>query len=283
MIRETTRAVTAAQAVAANLKLNGWIPDNQDVGEAAVALLTGDLASTLRKFQEWSGLEPTGELDSATRVAATANRFCGVPDRLNVEAVGGGLPRWPNGEVRWWVANPGAFGNLTRAQALTTFDAAFGKFPTVCGIKVRNVATRAEANCIVTAAPIDGGNGVLAQSELANGVEDVKGQEYDSENWSVEYSDRCPPDAISLRTVAEHEFMHFCGVPHAPPNSGALIAPRYSERTPTLTAYDIDQLTRRYGRSSGPVPVPPEIDRITMDAAPVVAALRAAGYRVEKG
>jgi hypothetical protein len=282
VIAETARAVMAAQAVAANLKLTGWIPDNKGVGEAAIALLSGDMATTLRKFQEWSGLETTGELDAATRRAATAPRFCGVPDVLHLEAVGGGLGRWPNGEVRWWVSNPDDFGNLTRRDALTTFDAAFGKFPMVCGIKVRNVASRSDANCVITATPIDGGNGVLAQSELANGVEDVKGQEYDAENWSTEYSDSCPPSAISLRTVAEHEFMHFCGVPHAPVNSGALIAPRYTARTPTLTDYDIDQLVRRYGKPNTSVPVPPGIEKIVMEAAPVIAALRAAGYRVTK-
>lgn len=262
LLGELGRKFALAQMILGALRLSGWLrSDGRNIADLVDALLNGGLAEVLRQYQRFHGLPDTGELDGPTKKAILAPRFCGVPDVLSFAEDAGALPAWPKGEVRWWCDNPNGFSGLSSDEALSAIDRAWSDFPTVCGLKVRNVSRMADANCVMRAAPIDGPLGTLAWSELADNTEGTKDQQYDGdgERWSFLDSDRCPPGTISLPTVVRHEGMHLVGISHAPRSSGALIAPAYSARVPTFTAYDIRELRDRYGdpKSTGPVPVDP--------------------------
>lgn len=86
--------------------------------------------------------------------------------------------------------------------------------------------------------------GVLAQSELANGRDGRKTQQYDStERWVV--SDRPANAQIDLARVACHELGHFIGIPHIA--AGNLLQPTYDVRIRGPQGGDIAEARARYG------------------------------------
>jgi hypothetical protein len=116
---------------------------------------------------------------------------------------------------------------------------------------------------------MDGQNGVLAESQLANGQSGQKWQRYDSgERWVN--AERPNNFEIDLARVACHEIGHFIGIPHI--SQGNLLQPTYDVRIRKPQAGDIREAQARYGKPSPTAPPPPGGDgseflvRINQDA-----------------
>lgn len=204
------------------------------------------IAVALRAYQEFHGLEVTGELDTATIRSMSAPRFCGCPD---VMAISSEMEanRWPDPHIYWGFANEWrtSIGTEKAKEAITW---ATQQWEAVCGVRFTycDAAFPAEARsrCLISCSPIDGAMGVLAQSELANGRDGRKTQQYDStERWVV--SDRPANAQIDLARVACHELGHFIGIPHIA--AGNLLQPTYDVRIRGPQGGDVAEARARYG------------------------------------
>jgi hypothetical protein len=161
--------------------------------------------------------------------------------------------RWPDPHIYWGFANewPTSIGTTKAKEAIVW---ATQQWEAVCGVRFTYCDTsfpaEAKSRCLISCSPIDGGMGILAQSELANGRPGQKSQTYDSaERWVV--SDRPANAQIDLARVACHELGHFIGIPHIA--SGNLLQPTYDVRIRGPQAGDIAEAKARYG--------PPTVDR----------------------
>jgi hypothetical protein len=215
---------------AAVLKNRGWeIPDS-----------VNDVLGALDKLRDLLGS------DDAVIESLEQPKVCGVPDCVTLEARS---PRWPANEITYGLAHP--MPGMSQSAWEEAHRIAWGSFAKVCGLSITYNPNYRTANILVTVGRIDGVNGTLAWSELANGTMQQKTQKYDSgEDWGRVY----------LPTVINHEGGHAGGVPHL--RQGALMQPTYDPRIKTFTQIDIDYLqnTLGYGppKADPQEPLPPD-------------------------
>lgn len=163
----------------------------------------------------------------------------------------GAYAKWPgiNPRLPWNVDLSGYQGNLTAAALIGAFQQAWLWWAEAAEINPVMVQTAGEALIRKHFARIDGQNGILAWSELADNTNQPKTQRYDnSELWSVDWF---------LPAVACHEIGHVLGLEHDNPNSGSLMAPFIQESVKKPTARDIQRLLGLgYAKRTTPIPDP---------------------------
>lgn len=163
----------------------------------------------------------------------------------------GMFAKWPgeNPRLTWNFDLSGYQGNLTPAQLLEAFRLAFSWWADAAEMQPVMVQTAGEALIRSHFARIDGQNGVLAWSELADNTNQPKTQRYDnSEMWNVEWF---------LPAVIAHELGHMLGLEHDSQSSGALMAPFIQRDVPKPTPRDISRLLG-LGYRKRTTPIPPE-------------------------
>lgn len=172
-------------------------------------------------------------------------RVCGVPDHLGDVSC-----KWPMLDVSVFAA--GTLGGVNLADAASI---AINRWNDVCGLRLRLATNSKTAHILVSQGPIDGRNGVLAQSELpcgftATAMRQLQ-QTYDSnEIWVI--GDNPPVGKIDLARVMCHELGHAIGIGHI--TDGNLMSPVYSTSIAVPRNADITEARARYG---SPAPVAP--------------------------
>lgn len=171
----------------------------------------------------------------------------------NVQRLGA-YAKWPgtNPRLPWNFDVSGYIGDLTPAQLIGAFQQAFQWWAEAADMTPVMVQTQGEALIRSHFARIDGRNGILAWSELADNTNQAKTQRYDnSEMWSLDWF---------LPAVIAHELGHMLGLEHDGTNSGTLMAPYIDDEVPKPTPRDIDRLIGLgYKRRTTPIPEPTPI------------------------
>ncbi len=162
--------------------------------------------------------------------------FCSVED---VQAFAG-RNRWNKRHLTYRIS--GSLSSLPSEEMSRAFEIAWARISDVCGMTAEE--TRGKADIFIHTGRIDGPNGTLAWSQLANGTDRPLEQKYDAgDRWGI--FDDHPRREIDLARVACHELIHALGVSHI---SGelALMNPSYGAVIKPQDA-DIRELRDRYG------------------------------------
>lgn len=237
--------------------------------------VTGGIKDLIKSYQQYHGLEASGELDSTTlRSIEEAHRFCSHPDVMPEQIGNNGSCRWPNKDVAWTIVQ--GLPNVPNEILKQAYTLAWSYISEVCGLTPFFVSEANKAQVIMGSRGIDNAGGVLAESELPCGNVKVCRQWYDTgENWVI--SENPTQGQIDLVRVACHELIHALGVNHGP--AGNLMAPVYSPMIRKPRSWDIEQLQARYGPPNPINPPPgPGIINITIDGTNITIP----GYRVTK-
>lgn len=228
----------------------------------------------LRRYQRFHGLQVTGELDSETEGSLLSPRFCGHPDIMDLTSEAQAPPRWLTNKLPWAFVNLDGW-RVSRDLVVSCFEWAWATWAGSCNIKPMMVQDPSQALIRVNAARIDGTNGVLAQSELANNTNNPKQQWYDFEAWAEWF----------LKITALHEIGHVLGIPHL--SAGNIMQPTLAQNLRSLQSGDILECVTRYGRPEAPSdptptdPTPAGSVILTLEV-PKIIALSIPGYRVTK-
>lgn len=241
----------------------------------------GEIDRAVRDAQARAGLEPTGELDSATIRAIEAPRFCGLPD---VMPMGLEINRWPNPKIYWGFAEKWPVDMATVQSAV---EWACQQWELVCGVEFiycdKAFPPESQSRMLIECRRIDGPGGTLAWSELANNQSGQKKQRYDAGESAWVNSETPRNFEIDLARVACHEIGHFLGIPHI--RAGNLLQPTYDVRIRTPQAGDIQEAQARYGppkKVTPPVEPPSTPAGVTIQISGSVSGISIPGYRVQK-
>lgn len=251
------------------------------LGQLGYALGKG-LTDAVRDAQARAGLEPTGELDSATIRAIEAPRFCGLPDVMPLAAE---INRWPNPKIYWGFAEKWPVDMATVQAAI---EWACRQWELVCGVEFiycdQSFPPESQSRMLIECKRIDGPGGTLAWSELANNKSGQKTQRYDAGESAWVNSESPRQFEIDLARVACHEIGHFIGIPHI--RAGNLLQPTYDVRIRTPQAGDIQEAQSRYGPpkkvTPPPADPPPSPANVTIQISGSVSGISIPGYRVTK-
>ncbi len=169
----------------------------------------------------------------------------------------GAFAKWPGANPRlpWHVDVSGHRGSMTAAEVLEAFRLAWAWWAEQAEITPVMVGSVADALVRKHFARIDGLNGILAWSELADNTNQPKTQRYDnSENWR---NSETLAGGMDLVRVAAHEIGHVLGLEHDSPSAAALMRPSVSEGIRKPTARDFDRLyALGYKKRTTPIPDP---------------------------
>lgn len=211
-------------------------------------------AGSVRRFQEFSRLPVTGELDSATVEKMNEPR-CGNPD---VTPAGSSSADFVTGVGKWSSNNlTYSFQNYTADLPDTTIrwaiDQAFGLWSAETPLRFRRVSDGTGGDIVIRfvsgnhgdGANFDGPSGVLAHAFFPSNSGAIRGDTHfdEAETWTVAIP---PGGGIDLVTVAAHEFGHALGLRHSSV-AGALMQPFYAGPRRTLGTDDIQGIQSLYG------------------------------------
>jgi hypothetical protein len=239
-------------AVARVLEGLGWLAANE--------ALTG---AALERLQKWFGLDPTGQLDVETeRVIADRVLYgCGNADHQQSATI----CKWPTTRISYHVVRTPT--SLPEEQARAAYRRAWESWEEVCGLKVTEVSDPNRANVLMDVgrgrrSGFDGQSGVLAWSELPCGNPVQLTQRYDLDE---RFGTTVGGGTILLENVACHEIGHAIGINHIAPALGqALMNPTYSSRVAKPLALDVNEATKRYGKSTSAPTTPPTERQVTI-------------------
>jgi hypothetical protein len=239
----------------------------------------GGTVAALRRFQQFTGLPVTGELDDATQAQMTRPR-CGFPDVPSGGRTGagaglasgsGGAPiggvqpssftlvgcKWPRRNLTYGFQNFTA--DLTEAQVRNAIRAAFRLWSQASPLSFTEAASpdiviRFVAGNHGDGSPFDGASGVLAHAyypPTCGGA--LAGDTHfdEAERWTV--ATPVPAGGIDLVTVAAHEFGHALGLAHSSV-PGALMFPFYGGPQRFLSWDDTLGIQTLYGARIRAVP-----------------------------
>ncbi|NDD52532.1 hypothetical protein EBZ39_01415 [bacterium] len=205
-----------------------------------------ELATAVKAYQTFNGLEPTGRVGPKT-AHRIGRRRCGLPD-FNFAAAGT-VCKWPMQKISYYqeIKLPG----LTRAQIAEAYDIAFSQWAEVCNIEPQLVDTPDRANIYARsgtgkACGLDDRGGTLAWSELPCGVaENIQlDQMFDEdEAWSFN---------MAIAVIC-HELGHALGLPHL--NAGNLMAPYYDPNITYPQKDDVTEIVKLYGKRTKKYPI----------------------------
>jgi hypothetical protein len=140
--------------------------------------------------------------------------------------------------------------NVDPAELAADYALSISRITDVCGLTIGPAPSASAAQVIAVSGNIDGPWNVLALSELPPpGNERLTlNQRFDISEIGLSRAQR--------QAMMCHEFCHCLGLGHAPPNSGALMAPVLGS-VASPQAWDIAELQSRYGppRAGGKPPV----------------------------
>jgi len=221
------------------------------------------LESSIRKFQNFAGLEETGLLTNETMHLMKTPR-CGVKDNVKEDDPGISWikvrtkryalqgSRWRVKDLSYRISKYPSSSILSRSQVDRTMRKAFDVWSRVTDLKFEekrsgkvHIEIRFERRSHGDDDPFDGEGGTLAHAFFPVFGGDVHFDE--EEDWTVD-----TPKGTSLLMSAAHELGHSLGLSHST-DRGALMAPFYRgyEKNPSLAQDDIDGIEALYGKKEG--------------------------------
>lgn len=222
----------------------------------------------------------TGD-DQSQPINYEGARYHGEPEHVEQN----GRP-WPTKRITYWIdysTVPQLRPALSSEAVSAAFRQAWGWWSESLDIEPQEVSDPSQALVRIRFEKMDGPNGVLAESYLADGTLNPKTQRYDaSERWTVG-----PPASglLSLPTVACHEIGHVLGLGHDDATAPAVMRPVYSAALPREQARDIDRMVQLgYARRAKAPPGNTDTLQfpVTAKTDDVIQALQKNGFQVTK-
>jgi len=217
----------------------GWL-DNMGSG--------GVFEDSLAAYQEFFGLEPTGELDGPTQRSLREYRFCALPDVLESREEA----RWRKNKLT--IAVTGNLPALSKPQRLEAIALALGWWSEIIDLSFTISDDGITADITMGAGSIDGAGGTLAWSELPNGNDRPLQQKYDSAERFV-VAEQMTGGTIDLARVICHEVGHALGLTHL--RAGCLMAPTVSASIRKPQAGDVEAILALGYAPARRQPLPP--------------------------
>ena len=204
----------------------------------------------LKRFQEFAGLDMTGEIDEATLEKLNMDR-CGVSDVSGIAEYVAGAGKWSTNNLTYSYQNYTS--DLGAGAIRWAIDHAFSMWSAETPLRFRRVADGTSGDIVIRfvtgdhgdGSKFDGKSGVLAHAFYPSNPPPIKGDSHfdDAETWTVKVP---TGGGIDLVTVAAHEFGHALGLRHST-DSSALMAPFYSGPRRFLSPDDIAGIQSLYG------------------------------------
>lgn len=220
---------------------------------AKAGTLDDPTIEALKRFQQFAGLEITGQMDEPTRAKMNCKR-CGLPDTLSTSGVAEfvtGAGKWSSNNITYSFQNYTA--DISNSTIRWAIDHAFSMWSAETPLRFRRVADGTSGDIVIRfvtgnhgdGSPFDGPSNVLAHAFYPSNSGSIRGDTHfdDAETWTVTVP---PGGGTDLVTVAAHEFGHALGLRHSA-DSSAMMAPFYGGPRRFLSADDIQGIQSLYG------------------------------------
>lgn len=216
---------------------------------ATPGVLDDSTVEALKRFQQFAGLEATGEVDEGTREAMNAKR-CGNLDTSPVGEFVTGAGKWQTNNLTYSFQN--YTNDIPNSTIRWAIDEAFSFWSAETPLRFRRVANGTTGDIVIRFVegahgdgyPFDGPSNVLAHAFYPSNSGSIRGDSHfdDAEAWTVVI----PPAGFDLVTVAAHEFGHALGLKHSA-DSSALMYWRYQGPHRYLATDDVKGIQSLYG------------------------------------
>jgi peptidoglycan hydrolase-like protein with peptidoglycan-binding domain len=203
----------------------------------------------LKRFQQFAGLEATGQMDESTREAMNAKR-CGNMDTSPIGEFVTGHGKWQTKNLTYSFQN--YTNDISNSTIRWAIDEAFSFWSAETPLRFRRVANGTSGDITIRFVegdhgdgyPFDGPSNVLAHAFYPSNPDPIRGDAHfdDAENWTV----AVPGSGFDLVSVAAHEFGHALGLGHSADNK-ALMYWAYQGAHRYLGTDDIQGIQNLYG------------------------------------
>lgn len=215
---------------------------------------------SIEHYQALRDLVVDGVLGKVTADDVWQKRFCGCPDVMDLGR--DRLRQYPRGRQITYF-NMAAIPGFTLDETREVTDLAWKYLNELSGLTADRGTNYRTATVLMQVGKIDGRNGTLAWSELAN-LPQTRQMYDNAERWTRGKGKRIATNGIDLLPVVMHECLHACGLPHKQGGSASLMSPTYNPRAAFPGEWEQKQMIARYGQHkdqpeqpSTPTPAPP--------------------------
>lgn len=182
-----------------------------------------------------------------------SRKFCGVRTRKGIAAAT--VCRWPGQNPEVTLLFRSAFPGMTAEATVRVVKRVCDTWTALFGIRMRPAGPGEQALIVASMQPLDGRNGVLAQSELPCGAVRQLSQQYDTgEQWNEDLA----------YATALHECGHAIGFDHIPASQGRAVMNPVLNLGLAPTDLDVAAGKLRYGPPVTIDPPPPTGGTITI-------------------